>query len=465
MPALDLLLTGGTVVTPEGEFSINLGVKDGKIACWEAGGVTPTAAKTLDVQGKHLLPGIVDPHVHTRFPGNPERETFATGTRAAAAGGVTTILEHPISKPAVHSVEVLQERIRVCAPQAYVDYAFFGGAGQENLDDIPALAQAGVIAFKSFLHAPPLGREKEFYGLTVTDPGALYEAFGRVAVTGRVHAIHAECNALIEHVTQDLKSQGKKDIYAHQEARPVLAELLSASEVLELSRATGARLLICHISGGTVAEHLLSARERGYQVLVETCPHYLFLTTDDYDRLGPYAKINPPIRPAAEQEVLWEHVRSGTIDFIGSDHGPFRPEEKDPGWEDIWPVPSGAVGVETMLPLFLDAVNQEQLTLPEVARLLSAGAAQAFDLYPRKGSLAIGADADITIVDMNQEYTITKEAALTRSKESAHLFDGRKVQGRVISTLVRGNLVYDKGHIVGEEGYGQMLTPPHEEGA
>ncbi len=465
MSALDLLLTGGTVVTPQGEFNVNLGIKDGKIACWEAPTLQPDARETLDVTGKHLLPGIVDPHVHTRYPGNPERETFSTGTQAAAAGGVTTILEHPISKPAVHSVQVLQDRISVCAPQAYVDYAFFAGAGQENLDDIADLAAAGVIAFKSFLHAPPAGRESEFYGLTVTDPGALYEAFEKVAATGRVHAIHAECNALIEHVTARLKAEGKKDIFAHERGRPVLAELLSVAEVLELSRATGARLLVCHISGGSVADFLLSARQRGYQVLVETCPHYLFLTTNDYERLGPYAKINPPVRPLPEQEGLWDHLGSGTIDFVGSDHGPFRPEEKDPGWEDIWPVPSGAVGIETMLPLFLNAVNEGRIHLPEVARLLSTGAAQAFDLYPRKGSLAVGADADIAIVDMNEKYTITKEAALTRSRESAHLFDGCDVQGRLVSTLVRGALVFNEGRIVGQEGYGQMLKPPHKEGA
>ncbi len=463
MPAADLVLSGGTVVTAAGRFRADVVIKDGRITGLTSGGITPSATEVVDVSGSYILPGIIDSHVHLRYPGNPGRETFATGTRAAAAGGVTTILEHPISDPAVHTADIFRARVEVCDPEAYVDYALFGAAGEENVAQIQGLAQAGAVAFKTFLHAAPEGREREFKGLTVTNEGALCDVLAEVAATGRLAAVHAESNAIIEHRVAKLRAQGRKDITAHHDSRPVLAELVSISGLLEMADAVGARLLICHISGGSVASYLREARERGYEVLVETCPHYLFLSTDETPALGPYARINPPIRSPQEQEQLWEEMYRGTVDFIGSDHGPFLPAEKDPGWEDIWPVPCGAVGIETMLPLMLDAVADQRLDLEHLAHLMSENIAHQFGLWPRKGCISPGSDADLTVVRLGEEETVCRDRMQTRSRDSALLYDGWTLQGRVDMTVVRGQVVFREGKIVGREGFGQLVIPAEVE--
>jgi len=206
----DLVLENGLVVDSDGVYQAHVVVKDGKIVGLSDGFVPP-ADEVIDIAGKHVLPGVVDSHVHIRYPGIPEREDFATGTRAAAAGGVTTILEHPISKPAISTRAILERREEMCAPMAYVDYAFFGAAGEENLDDIPELAEAGVVAFKTFLHQAPPGREKEFEGLTATTDGGLYEVMKAVARTGKIETIHAESNSMVEFYIDKYAREGRND--------------------------------------------------------------------------------------------------------------------------------------------------------------------------------------------------------------------------------------------------------------
>jgi allantoinase len=452
----DLVLKGGTVVTGDSQFRADVVIKDGKLIGLSTG-VTPSAVDAVDVSGKFVLPGIIDSHVHVRYPGNPQREDFATGTRAAAAGGVTTILEHPISEPAVSTREILLQRERVCSPQAYVDYGFFGAAGEENIDDIAGLAEAGVVAFKTFLHAAPPGRESEFEGLTATTEGALYEVMRAVADTGKLETIHAESNAMVQYYIDKYSAEGRNDILAHIDSRPVLSEIVSCASSLELADNAGCRLAVAHISGGTVAEFLAEAKAEGRDVLVETCPHYLFLTREDTPELGPYAKINPPIRPQEEQDLLWDALQRGIIDYVGSDHGPFLKEEKESGWDDIWGAPAGAVGLETLLPLFLDAVNDGRLDLSTVVRLLSENTAREFGLWPNKGSLQLGTDADLTVVDMQMEQTVNRDEMYTKARECALLYDGWDLRGWPCMTVVRGTPVMVEGDIVGEEGYGKWI--------
>jgi len=232
---------------------------------------------------------------------------------------------------------------------------------------------------------------------------------------------------------------------------------VSIAGSLELARSAGCRLAIAHISGGTVADYLAEAKLRGYDVLVETCPHYLFLTRDDTPELGPYAKINPPIRPSEEQEGLWQALNDGVLDYVGSDHGPFLVSEKEAGWDDIWMCPAGAVGLETMLPLFLDAVNKDRLSLPDVAYLLSEGASREFGLWPRKGRMGVGSDADFVVVDMDEEYVVNRTRMYTRARETARLYDGWQLRGRPVMTVLRGSVIMKDGEITGDEGYGQLI--------
>ncbi len=453
----DLVLRGGTVVDPRGGYRADVVVRDGIIAAL-TDGHPPRAHETLDVSGKFVLPGLIDTHVHIRYPGHPAREDFATGTRAAAAGGITTILEHPISRPAVSSADILLRRWERCRDQAYVDYAFFGAAGEENIEAIAGLAEAGAVAFKTFLHAAPPGREDEFEGLTATGDGGLYEVFRAVARTGRISVIHAESNSMVEYYIDKYREEGRNDILAHSDSRPVLSEIVSIAGSLEMARAAGAQLMVAHISGGTVAEYLEDARVE-YEVLVETCPHYLFLSREDTPQLGPYAKINPPIRSEDERARLWEAIGRGGIDFIGSDHGPFLPEEKEGGWFDIWSAPAGAVGLETMVPLVLGAVNEGMLSLSEVTALLCENAALQFGLWPRKGQIAVGADADLVVVDMDRPGIIDREKMYTKASECALLYDGWETTAAPVMTIVRGEVVMRDGEIVGKEGHGELVKP------
>ncbi len=455
---VDLLIRGGVVVDSEKEYRADVAIKDGRIV-GIADGIPVQADRVVDASNRYVIPGLVDSHVHIRYPGNPDREDFATGTRAAAAGGVTTIIEHPISVPAVSSAEILKARREACAPGAYVDYAFLGAAGEDNLEDIPELARSGVVGFKTFLHAAPPGREREFEGLTATTDGGLYEVMKTVASTDLPEIIHAESDSIVNYYIERMKAEGRGDIFAHLDSRPVISEIVSAAGALEMARDAGTRLIVAHISGGSVAEYLADARLRGYEVTVETCPHYLFLSRDDVEPLGPFAKINPPIRPQSEVEGLWEAIGDGTIDFVGSDHGPFLVSEKEAGWEDMWTCPAGAVGLETTLPLFLDAVNAGRLTLSEMVWLLSEGAAREFGLWPRKGCLAPGADADVLVVNMDRDDKIDRETMFTKAADAARLYDGRSVVGTLELTVVRGEVVYDDGNIVGTEGFGRMVTP------
>jgi len=456
--SVDLLLRGGVVVDSEKEYRADVAISEGRIV-GIGDGIPVSAERTVDVEGRYILPGLVDSHVHIRYPGNPDREDFATGTRAAAAGGVTTIIEHPISVPAVSTAEILARRRAACAPGAYVDYAFLGAAGEANLGAIAELAEAGVVGFKTFLHGAPPGREREFEGLTATTDGALYEVMKSVAATGLPEIIHAESDSMVNFYIEQMKAEGRGDILAHLDSRPILSEIVSAAGAMEMARAAGTRLIIAHISGGTVAEYLEDARHRGYDVTIETCPHYLFLSREDVEPLGPYAKINPPIRPLDEVESLWDAIDEGIIDFVGSDHGPFLVEEKEAGWEDIWTCPAGAVGLETTLPLFLDAVNAGRLTLSELAWLLSESAAREFGLWPRKGCLAPGADADLVVVDVDAVHRFDREKMHTKARKAARLYDGREVVGEPVMTVLRGEIIFQEGKVVGEEGFGRMVTP------
>ncbi|MEW6523643.1 MAG: amidohydrolase family protein [Bacillota bacterium] len=309
---------------------------------------------------------------------------------AAAAGGVTTVLEMPISQPSVHTVEILEQRKLLAAAGATVDYGFYGAAGEDNLAEIPGLAAAGVVGFKTFLHGPPPGRESEFKGLCCTNEGALLEVLRAVAGTGLPAAIHAESDAICSRLQERLKAQGRRDGMAHAASRPEVAEIAAAASALALAEATGVSLHLCHTSVPRVVEMAVAARERGANVTVETCPQYLFATVDDLARLGPLAKCNPPLRSHSTVRGLWDCVREKLCDIIASDHSPYHPDDKLPYAGDIWKAAAGLPGLETTLPLLLTAVSQGQLDMTDLARMLSLRPAQVFGLYPKKGVIEPG---------------------------------------------------------------------------
>lgn len=459
---LDLILKNAKVYL-EDRFveGVSVGVQAGQIAAIAVPECMPEGARTLDLTGEYLIPGTIDTHMHVRDPGHTERGTFYTETMAAAAGGVTTILEQPISVPPQHNVEILERRIARAEAQCVVDFAFYGAAGGEYLEDIAQLAADGrIVAYKTFLHAPPEGREQEFQGLTMADDAQLYAGMRELAKTGLFCAFHAENNDMISANIKRLRAEGRVSPEYHCVSRPTVAEVTSVERILNFVRETGARVEIAHVSCPEVMELLRQAKKDGLPVYVETCPHYLFLTEEDMVKFGPYAKCNPPVRSRAQAEKLWDYINDGTVDYMGSDHSPFLVEEKTRGLKDIFAAAAGFPGADLRLPLMLDAVAEGRTTLEKVVELLSVNPARCFGLYPTKGTIQVGADADFTLFRMDRHTVVDKARNYSHARDIAIPYDGRELKCAVTGTIVRGRVVMRDG-VVDEtaKAYGHLVVP------
>ncbi len=457
----DLAIVGGTLASGGREHAATIAVRDGRIADLLPPGTACPAARTFTARGLHILPGIIDTHVHTRHPGGEAREDFQSGTAAAAAGGITTLFEMPVSTTPTNSARNLEARVRAMSPQAHIDFALYGGAGHQNIPQLAEQAQAGCVAFKTFLQPPPDGRDDEFVGLWCTDEGRLREVMDAVRRTGLRHCFHCEHPGIYNALQGRLETLGQTTGRAHAESRPAAAEEVSAAIVLALGAERGMPIGIVHASSPRTARLAADARLRGLNVTVETCPHYLFFTADALDRLGPYAKCHPPLRTREEQEGLWAAIREGHIEYIGSDHSPFQAEDKERYGDQIFPAPPGIAGLDLFVPLMLTAVNAGRITLPQVSAVCSEHASFVFSL-PAKGRLLPGSDADLTIVDLKKKWRFDVSTSLSRSRANMALYDGMALKGRVVATLVRGVTVYEEGQIVGPPGHGRFVRPDPE---
>lgn len=457
----DLLIQNAYILAEQGQFYGALAVKDGKITAFFQGG---TLAKELDVKkvvdarGQYLLPGGVDPHVHIRYPGGKLRETFVSGSQAAAAGGVTTIIEHPISSPPQYSPETLQRRVAAAQKECLVDIAFFGAAGAEQLAHISQMKAAGICAFKTFLHAAPEGRDEEFTGLTAKDNFELFQVMQEVAKTGLLMAAHGEDNDMVAGNIAWLRGQGRTGPIAHAESRPGLVEALAVQRLIILAKELKARLYLVHISTPEACELAKQARAEGLDIYIETCPHYLYLTTEDLEREGAYLKCNPALRSPQMAEQLWHYVEDGTIDTVGSDHAPYLVAEKEQRKEDIFVAPAGFPGLETRLGYMLKAVHQGRISLSRAVELISTNPAKAFGLYPRKGAIRLGADADLIMLNPEQPYIAQAADLFTMAKDICHFLDGTELYGKVKQTYVRGEQVFNEGEFTAEPGFGTWLN-------
>ena len=455
----DLVVRGGTVVTPDASWRGGVAVTGGKIVAIDQDDALPDARETIDAAGLHVLPGVIDTHVHLRDPGVLEREDWTTGTQAAAAGGVTTILEMPIAMPPVHTAAILRERAAIVGPKSLVDFGLYAGANHDNLDELAGMAEAGAIAFKTFRTKPVQGRDAEFVGICCPDAGLMFEVMERTARTGLLHVVHAEDQQLLDVTDARARATGRRDGRMHARARPSLAETLSVGQCIALAAATGARLQIAHVSAPEAVDLVGDAKRRGLPVTAETCPHYLMMSEDALEQWGPYAKCNPPLRQREVQDRLWEAVADGRIDVIGTDHSPFLVREKGPVDGDIWAAPPGLPGLEEFLPLMLTAVHQGRLTLSKLVRLVCANPARLFGLWPRKGTLAVGADGDLTLVDLAAEFVHDHRELYTKTRDTALCYDGMRMHGRPVTTIVRGRVVMRSGRVTGDPGWGQWLRP------
>ena len=452
----DLLVTDGLVVHQEGVTGATVAVRDGRIAGVLEPDARPDSAQQVSAKGLHVLPGLIDPHVHLRSPGHEEREDTVTGTSAAAAGGITTILEMPISPVAASSAEGLRRRGEAIGAHALIDFGLYGAAGHENVDLIAEVAEAGAVAFKTFLTAPPVHREGEFFGLWCLDYSLLRDVMAATAATGLRHSFHCENWPMIETLIARLSAQGRNDGMAHAESRPSIVEDTSVAVMMSLAAEAGGPVEVVHLSSPRAAQLVKEAKARGLDVIAETCPQYLFLTDQVLSAHRGFAKCNPALRPAEEVEALWSYLHDGTLEFVGSDHSPFRPEEKE--GDDIFSIPPGLPGLESMAPLMLTAVNDGRLSITDLVRLMSTRQAEIFRL-PGKGRIAIGNDADLTFVDLDARWTFDRNQCFTKARDVMRIVHGMPMKGRVRRTMVRGETVFEDGRITGRPGYGRWLKP------
>ena len=454
----DVVIRGGTVVTEDGVQLADVAVTSGRIAALLTPGTETATSEVIEASGLHVLPGAVDIHFHVRAPAYPERGTVSSETKAAAAGGVTTLFEMPISKPCCATPEVFRNRRDLFAEQAYVDFALYGAPGTLDPINIAGMVEEGAIGFKIFMTEAPKGRDDEFIGLCLPQEGPLLEALHLVADSGLVTSVHAESSPLLKYFTDKLLKTGRNDPSTHGESRPPVVEALAIAKLLTLNQQAGASLHVAHVTSRMAVDTIRMFQEKGMNVTAETCPQYLLFTEAELAKFGSYAKINPPLRTMDDQEALWEALKDGTLSSVATDHSPFTVEEKEKARTDIWAAPPGAPGIEELVPGMLNAVANGRLSIQQAVALMSTNGAKRFGLYPRKGVIAVGADADFAIVDLNSETVIRKEELYTQARLGDHLYDGMTFQGKIDRTILAGRTIFD-GKIVGQPGQGKFLPP------
>lgn len=445
----DLFLTNGKIVTDYAIFSGGVSVKDGKIQRVIEGDEKVPADQTIDLKGKHLMPGLVDSHVHFNEPGHEEWEGATAGSFSAAAGGITTSLEMPFNAlPVTKNAALLHAKREAVKDKLVIDYGQWGLLEDENFDELEEMHEQGVVGFKAFMCDP------EAFGWV--DSFILHQAMERVTPWNNLVGVHAEDDSLTNGFTDKLRKAGRKDPRAWAESRPPVAELEAIKRSILVAADTGARLHIVHVTIDQGFEAIQQARARGVKVTGETCPHYLALDEDDLVSLGAVAKCGPPLRQRKIVESVWKNVLDGQVDLISSDHCPCTPDMKEIGKEDIWEAWGGITGNQTMLSILLtEGVHLRGLPLISLVRMTSTNPARIFGLYPAKGNLAPGADADLVIVDLGREWTLSADMLFSKHRLSP--FIGNEFKGAIEKTFVRGKLVYSNGSIVCEPGHGKIV--------
>ncbi len=456
--SVDLLLKGGVVMTEGGLIPASIAISGEQIVGITSPSESPAAKRVVDVAGLTLLPGLIDTHSHHREPGFTHKENIVTATRSCAAGGVTVSVAMPNVSPPPTTPEILRDMFALYEKKSIVDYNV--NAAGTVIDQIPKLAPLGILAFKVFM-VVDTGRDyPHMPGIGVHDHGKLLSIFDAVAKTGLPIMVHPHDQELMDTIEQDFWERGERDFKAYAKAysaRDGVVWDTAVGVLLRLQQATDVRLHVLHLQTRLCAAMLRAAREEGRPVTSEVNPWALWLGNDwkNIERLGSYALSYyvPPAHAAA----TWQAVVDGTADVIATDHAPHLKEEKEPGWTDGWKAHTGTPSAQHYLSLLLTDVNNGRISLERAVELISTRPAKLFDLYPKKGAIRVGGDADIVAVDMSAEDTITDASVLSKCGWTPYA--GRKVRGIPVHTVLRGQFVYENGKVVGQAGYGKLAAP------
>jgi len=460
MEGLDTKLVNGALATSEGVMEVDIGIAGGRIAAIGRPGSLPDASEVIDMEGKVVLPGGIDTHVHSGDPGADqmfgaamgaealkEWDGFADTTQAAALGGVTTVADMPFQFPTTTDPETFDAKLASISPRAYVDFALWVTCQPEDLSHIVPLKEKGIVGYKLVMQQSVA----EF--MPYHHDGALCEALQEIKKTGLTSTIHAESQEIIHTLEEKLKAEGRNDPRAFLDCHPPITELEAVNRALFIAKQLGARINIAHCSLSEGLDMVDRAKQEGVDVTVESCPHYFILDESIFDEKGTLAKLSPALRDRQNVDRMWEKVREGKVDCMGSDHIGYPLAFKQ---GDIWQSLAGIPGIQTMIPLLLgEGVNKGRMDLPELVKVTSEGPARVCSLYPRKGSAQIGADADLAVYDLKA----VREVALEdQYKVEWSLYEGRKAVYPE-KVFVRGKRVVDNGKVVGERGYGELSSP------
>lgn len=439
-----LIVSGGTVVTSSACLAADVLVEDGCIVAVSGHGRL-TGDVVVDATDLLVLPGLVDAHVHVRDPGLTHKEDFASGTAAAVAGGVTTVMVMPYDDPLTDSGVHLKEKAAVAEGRVFADFALQAAVGSGNLDAVAELIAAGAVSLEVGLADMP---ER----LAVASSAALRELLRRAADAGTVVGVYCEDDSLVQGRIAELRANGRRDPAAFVEAKHEVGEVAAATLVAALAAETGARVHVRQVSTAGALRAVDWRRERGADLTVEVTPHHLTLTESDQITGGPDLKVSPPLRSRDDVEALRSALASGRIDMVATDHAPHAPEEKKAGADDIWAAPGGFPGLETFLGVMLQVTGGDATT---IARTCAEAPARRFGLGDRKGRIAPGFDGDLVLVDPAAAWS--PEPGVLRTKARSTPFAGHRLPGRAVCTIVRGHVVVRDGVLV-DEPIGRWLA-------
>lgn len=448
----DLVIRGGTVVSPGGRREADVYVRDGRVAAVDV--KRRPARNEVDASGLLVLPGMIDTHVHFMDPADTSREDFPSATAAAARAGVTTVIEHSHGKPVLSSDD-LHEKAAYLSNRSRIDYALAAHVLPGEIGAIPSLARAGTPFFKAFTCTT--------HGIPGFSPAALRELFVAAAAHNAVCLIHCEDESLTAAAEEGLRVRGRSDGGLLPEWRNRDAELVSVGYTTLLARQTRARVVIAHVSHFEPLRTIAGERARGTYVYAETCPQYLHLLEHEVLEHGPFRKFTPPARArsGADLDTMWAAVRGGQVTLLSSDHAPATRDQKMAG--SLWDVHFGLPGIDTTFPLLLTAAAASRISYEQIVELYAANPASLYGLAGRKGSLVPGADADIVLVDPSRRWTISPSRI--KSKAGWSPYEGLDVVGDVVRTYCRGQLVADNDGFLAEPGVGEFVRAEHNRGA
>jgi dihydroorotase len=440
----DLVLLNAKAYINKAIVDCSVAIDNGKV--FKIGRETnmPKSDVRFDLKNLLVLPGLIDVHVHLRDEKKAYKEDFYSGTAAAAAGGMTTVLDMPNNNPVTMSVETLRNRIGVAERKILVNVGFYSEFPKDK-SEIQGIIREGAVGFKLYI-AEQIG------GIDISSDQAIIDAFKVAGSLGILTATHAEDEETLKRNEDKFKNIGRNDINAFLKAHSEDVEVKAIERLLKLVKQTDMHLHFCHASTEAGMKTIIEAKKSGLPVTCEVTPHHLFLSARDLKRIGTMAVTMPPLRDKNDVDGLWEAVKNGGVDVIGSDHAPHTLKEKEA--ESVWEVKVGIPGLETTLPLLLTEVKRGRISIGDVVRLMSENPAQIFKLKT-KGGLKEGNDADLTVVDLNRKYKIDPSKFNSKAKWSP--FEGREVQGKPVKTFVAGQLVMDEGEIVAKAGSGRII--------